>query len=36
MEQVKATAGQNPRQAVADGGFTNQASIVKMKGVWLF
>jgi len=36
MEQVKATAGQYPRKAVADGGFTNQASIVKMKGVWLF
>jgi transposase len=31
MEQVKATAGRYPEQAVADGGYTNQAAIEGMK-----
>lgn len=31
MEEVKATTGQYPQQAVVDGGFTNRASIVGMK-----
>jgi transposase len=31
MEQVKGTMGRYPEQAVADGGFTNQASIAGMK-----
>jgi Transposase DDE domain len=31
MEEVKETAGRYPKQAVADGGFTNQASIVGMQ-----
>ena len=30
MEQVKATMGEYPKQVVADGGFTNEASIKKM------
>jgi transposase len=30
MEQVKATVGRYPEQAVADGGFTNQAAIAGM------
>jgi len=30
MEQVKETMGQYPKQAVADGGFTSQASITDM------
>jgi transposase len=31
MEEVKATTGQYPQQVIADGGFTNQASIAAMK-----
>ncbi len=31
MEEMKATAGQYPKQVVADGDFTNRASIVEMK-----
>ena len=31
MDEIKAGLGQYPRQAVADGGFTNQKSIVEMK-----
>jgi hypothetical protein len=31
MEQVRETAGRYPEQVVADGGFTNQASIEAMK-----
>ena len=31
MEEVKATMGEYPEAAVADGGFTNQASIAEMR-----
>lgn len=31
MEEIRATAGQYPKQVMADGGFTTQASIVAMK-----
>lgn len=31
MEEVKAVTGEYPRQVIADGGFTNRASIAQMK-----